>query len=159
MPNLTERGKHRIRKLKCDEGRPGCKRCAGLKVPCGGYQNNHSTRNIQERAVVSRTESSGLEEILHLPLNNFPLKMAYGSQQEYQCFNYFTEKTGLQLWLNFTPRIWTGVLEQCCSIEPSLRKLIISVGALSKISDLESPENSQLLFARKLNDYQKQDMI
>lgn len=122
---------------------------------CGGYQNNNrSSPSSQERAVVSRTASAGLEDILLLPLKHFPTEKAYSSQQEYQYFNYFTEKTGLELWLNFTPRIWKSVLEQCCSIEPSLRQLIISVGALSKIHELESPENSHLVFARKLKSFE-----
>jgi len=144
-------GQHRGRRLKCDERRPGCRRCAALKVECGGYQNYNSAQSNQERAVVPRTASADLEEILILPLHHFPQDMKYASQQEYQYFNHFAENTGLQLWLNFTPRLWRRLLEQCSSIEPSLRHLIISVGALGKLSVLEAPEDSQLVFARTLS--------
>ncbi|KAH8660042.1 hypothetical protein BX600DRAFT_467122 [Xylariales sp. PMI_506] len=46
------------RKIKCDEGRPGCRRCYGYGVPCPGYFGNLVFRSENNRLEAQHSKTS-----------------------------------------------------------------------------------------------------
>jgi hypothetical protein len=85
----------RHRKVKCDEAKPGCSRCAKLNIVCSGYRiqevkggkRKHVTKSKQPLGIKPAWEKVILRGLF------VPQVLAIGSGVENQYVQYFLSKT------------------------------------------------------------------
>ena len=103
----------RIRRVKCDESQPSCKRCTSTGRKCDGY-GFHS--DVLENQALS---------ILQRKFNNLP-----GTPDEKRGFSFFLQKTAPELSGYFATGFWGQTIIQASIAEPSLRHALIALGSL-----------------------------
>ena len=113
----------RIRRVKCDEEKPNCRRCTSTGRRCDGYLTPASSSN----------NSSPLQKIIHSP-DPQPLE----SKLEGRCFDFFCKRTVVVFSGIFDPTFWTRLVLQATHHEPAIRHAAIALGALHESSEVGS---------------------
>ncbi|CZR69512.1 uncharacterized protein PAC_19412 [Phialocephala subalpina] len=108
----------RNRKVKCDEGRPGCKRCRIFGTVCEGYG-----------AIKPPQRSIKLAPIRIRDLA--PASHTFSNDHEYHCFQRYRNFTAGQMTNNRETALWNRVILQASESETSVRYATITLGALS----------------------------
>lgn len=101
----------KIRKVKCDEGKPCCRRCTSTGRKCDGY-------------VLAQT-SSALS--WHRPRHLFP---NVDATSERRCLQFFCEVAAPVLSGPLDPYFWTHLILQFSHMEPAVRHSVVAVGSL-----------------------------
>ncbi|KAE9367049.1 hypothetical protein N431DRAFT_82640 [Stipitochalara longipes BDJ] len=114
----------RIRRIKCDEEKPSCRRCTSTARKCDGYD---------APAALS-------EDLVHrpaLPPSKFavtsplPLQMASSlelSEEEAIGFDFFRSKTAIEIQGCYRTTLWQSLILQITQHEPSVLHAAIAVG-------------------------------
>ncbi|KIM98651.1 hypothetical protein OIDMADRAFT_74156, partial [Oidiodendron maius Zn] len=113
----------RIRRVKCDEEKPNCRRCTSTGRKCDGYLTPASSLN----------NSSPLQKISHSP-DPQPLE----SKLEGRYFDFFCKRTVVIFSGIFDPTVWTRLIVQATHHEPAIRHAAIALGALHESSEVGS---------------------
>ncbi|KAI1319812.1 hypothetical protein F5Y16DRAFT_405822 [Xylariaceae sp. FL0255] len=103
----------KVRKVKCDEGKPHCKRCTSTGRQCDGY------------VTVSTAEESAL--IWHRPRYMFP---NVNDPSEKRSLRFFCDIAAPGLSGPMDPYFWTHLVMQFSTFEPAVRHSLVAVGAL-----------------------------
>ncbi|PVH86982.1 hypothetical protein DL98DRAFT_480974 [Cadophora sp. DSE1049] len=113
----TRTGCHtcKVRRIKCDEAKPHCKRCTSTGRKCDGY--------LPEFAL-SNPNSNSVSLIQRLPA------LLPGSAQEKRGFQYFISQTGTELTGFYSSDFWEKLVLQASAAEPSLRHAVIAIGSI-----------------------------
>lgn len=105
----------RIRRIKCDEAKPSCKRCTSTGRKCDGYvapkspaSSASSPENVQSALIVD-VPCDGLEK---------------------RTFDYFRSKTAPGISGYFRDAVWNRTILQVSHSEPAVRYAINALGAL-----------------------------
>lgn len=143
-------GTCRLRRIKCDEARPYCARCASTGRTCDGYAAGPSSQS--NLVILSRRSTEGnydgcanqlangrsmgiqnetdawicslsSQQPWHLPL----LKLSY---HEGQAFAFFRQHTAIQLQDGMKSELWGRWAMQFAHHEPNILHAIIAVGAM-----------------------------
>lgn len=131
---------YRSRRVKCDEGRPKCIRCAKAKRICGGY-NPVKERLRQEKkhpaplqlALIKPKKPSLLQDAASSLALQGPSSIFLGeSEIEKRYFHYFQETTTTGLDGTWGWSLWNSLMLQSSHQEPFVRHSIIAIGALLK---------------------------
>ncbi|KAI0450805.1 hypothetical protein F5B21DRAFT_410882 [Xylaria acuta] len=101
----------KIRKVKCDEGKPHCRRCTSTGRKCDGY--------------TPIPTSSALS--WHRPRHLFP---DVNSAPERRCLEFFCEVAAPVLSGPLDPYFWTHLVLQFSQMEPAVRHSVVAVGSL-----------------------------
>ncbi|KAI1757977.1 hypothetical protein F4782DRAFT_536670 [Xylaria castorea] len=101
----------KIRKVKCDEGKPHCRRCTSTGRKCDGYTADPT--------------SSALS--WHRPRHLFP---NVNSASERRCLEFFCEVAAPVLSGPLDPYFWTHLVLQFSQMEPAVRHSVVAVGSL-----------------------------
>ncbi|KAI1164439.1 hypothetical protein F5B18DRAFT_252820 [Nemania serpens] len=115
----------KIRKVKCDEGKPSCLRCKSTGRKCDGY--------------VSRPTSSALS--WHRPRHLFP---NVNDASERRSLEFFCEVAAPVLSGPLDPYFWTHLVLQFSQMEPAVRHAVVAVGSLYEQA-LRQPDTRPLL--------------
>ena len=132
----------RRRRIKCDEGRPGCLRCSKAGFECDRY-GDHSRESSQKtpRQVLPKPpQAVGLPRIcLFGPFS-------IGNQVEYRYIHHFQNKTtsGFQELTDWS--ILSHLVLQLCHHESFIWDSVVAIGAL--IRSLEAADSSKPLLPR-----------
>ncbi|KAI0442684.1 hypothetical protein F4803DRAFT_562122 [Xylaria telfairii] len=102
----------KIRKVKCDEGKPHCNRCTSTGRKCDGY-----TPPIPTSSALS----------WHRPRHLFP---NVNSSSERRCLEFFCEVAAPVLSGPLDPYFWTHLVLQFSQMEPAVRHSVVAVGSL-----------------------------
>ncbi|KAH6676838.1 hypothetical protein B0J14DRAFT_361431 [Halenospora varia] len=123
----------KTRRVKCDEGKPGCLRCEKSGWNCDGYPQKPS----QTRPILPRLDPN------FLPIFFQPRININGDEHEIRYFRYFAENMAHEIAGFFDWELWTRLFPQACQSEDSLRHVIIAMAA-SRIADKDplNPQNS-----------------
>ncbi|OBT66191.1 hypothetical protein VE03_05131 [Pseudogymnoascus sp. 23342-1-I1] len=130
----------RSRRVKCDEGRPECIRCAKAKRTCGGY-NHVKARSRQDsrhlvsfqHAVIKPKTPSLLQNAASSLTSQAPSSTFLGeSEVENRYFRYFQETNTTGLDGTWGWALWNSLMLQTSHQEPFVRHSIIAIGALLK---------------------------
>ncbi|TVY83580.1 Arginine metabolism regulation protein II [Lachnellula suecica] len=116
----------KTRRVKCDEGKPHCRRCIQFGVACGGYPYLFLT-NSKKR----------LNPVSIIPQNKLylaPTKCIFLNEEEYRYFEVFSTKTAAEILPLFVTDNFRQVLLQACEISPSIRHVVVALGAFDKTS-------------------------
>ncbi|KAI0140326.1 hypothetical protein BJ166DRAFT_116403 [Pestalotiopsis sp. NC0098] len=111
-----------IRKVKCDETKPACRRCSVTGRQCEGYQ-------MEARHVASADEaqdSAGYHMNADLELYR-PSAVPNQSPTEARYLQYFSEKTVAQLTFFFPDDLWNVTILQVAQSHPSVRHALSSL--------------------------------
>jgi hypothetical protein len=122
---------YRLRRVKCDEEKPFCRRCQQFDVTCDGYSNQfqafHSppSPGADVPALLPRPHAFSPPLIQPPP----PL-FVFETEEEEKYFSIFKEKSALQTSPQVQPEGWRRILLQSCNI-PTVLHGIIALGALT----------------------------
>ncbi|KAI0407248.1 hypothetical protein F4802DRAFT_46759 [Xylaria palmicola] len=103
----------KIRKVKCDEGKPYCNRCTSTGRKCDGY------------GAPSSPTSSALS--WYRPRNLFP---GVNNASERRSLDFFCSVAAPVLSGPFDPYFWTHLVLQFSQMEPAVRHSVVAVGSL-----------------------------
>ncbi|KAI2617840.1 hypothetical protein GGR54DRAFT_631287 [Hypoxylon sp. NC1633] len=101
----------KVRKVKCDEGKPNCQRCESTGRKCDGY--------------VSTTPSVGLS--WHRPRHLFSNVDDVGERRALQ---FFFSTAGPSLSGPMDPYFWTHLVMQFGTFEPAVRHSVVAISSL-----------------------------
>ncbi|KAI9711456.1 MAG: hypothetical protein M1820_002019 [Bogoriella megaspora] len=138
---------HRIRRVKCDEERPICRRCKTTDRVCDGYapipfkkfhkksSRTASPNNAEAspREAVGRSKPPRLPPEASIPDNE---SMAFN---EWRSFEYFRRRTVPQLSGFFDASFWDYHILQTVRHEPAIRHSIIALGSLHERFEAGDP--------------------
>jgi hypothetical protein len=105
-----------IRRVKCGEERPACRRCTSTGRKCDGYSQDLGPKADETQAIAIIERLS-----IHTP----------GSAREKRAFQYFTTQTAAELTGYYeTTNFWQQLILQASSVDSSLRHAVIAIGSL-----------------------------
>ncbi|KAK7926729.1 hypothetical protein PG985_003727 [Apiospora marii] len=135
----------KIRKVKCDEGRPACQRCISTGRVCDGYGvwggggNNFGSRPAGPRPCEALLPQRGLSPI------GGGRKF---SAAEQDCFEWFSCKAATKLQGIFCITFWSQLLPQACLNEPAIMHAALALSSTHQknaIGDPDPPSSSPSL--------------
>lgn len=98
--------------MKCEETKPFCKKCTSTGRKCDGYL---------------AIPSSSSKSFLALPISETQF---VGNDLERRSFDFFCQRTVVDLAGLFDPTFWTRVVLQTTHHEPAIKHAVIALGAL-----------------------------
>ncbi|KAF2152229.1 hypothetical protein K461DRAFT_268211 [Myriangium duriaei CBS 260.36] len=119
----------RIRKVKCDEIKPACKRCTDTGRKCDGYVNINPSRKPDPPLVSSRSSPSSSLVRTCSPQADIPLLSATLPAIELHWISYFSLHTGPSLSGFADGEFWSQTLPQLCFTEPAIRHAVLAVAS------------------------------
>jgi hypothetical protein len=133
----------RIRRVKCDEGKPECTRCLKFGITCGGYEVKKVKKEIV--AIVPKRELAINEQPLPTlqlqPDLTFHLR---GEAEDTQYFRFFRDETAYELSGGFFDEpIWNQMILQSCHEAPCIQKIALSIAGLSRAMKANSFKESK----------------
>ncbi|KIW40430.1 uncharacterized protein PV06_07632 [Exophiala oligosperma] len=157
----------RVRRIKCDEGKPTCARCSSSGRTCGGYHQNNGNKTQQPPELGTSWERHSWQHswtplamlltknVRHCP-TPYPPLLVFDSKVEGQSFDFFRsysvpELTGL---FRVDEEFWHLSVLQMSMTQPAVRYAVTGLGALhqkfSNGHDTAIPDDStdsQIQFA------------
>lgn len=124
----------RIRRVKCDEGKPKCQRCLKFGVKCDGYlPPAHELRNTaNNRGILPRIKKvSSSSPNLLVPISVARLE----NPKEQRYFDLFCGQTSFEIMPEHDSFGIRQMLLQACYSEKSLKHAIVALGALDKTAE------------------------
>ncbi|KAL1795837.1 hypothetical protein ACET3X_006061 [Alternaria dauci] len=146
----------KIRKVKCDEEKPACRRCTSTGRTCDGYDPNFrpaqsSTPSPPDSARGSPHSGSSWS----LTRAGSPVFIApalrLGSKEERESFEFFTSYAVSNLRGFFESPFWQRELLQAAHHEPAIQHCIIALGAMYR--RFSEGSNSRLTESAMLDKY------
>ncbi|KAI1411331.1 hypothetical protein F5Y13DRAFT_165469 [Hypoxylon sp. FL1857] len=122
----------RIRKVKCDEARPICRRCSSTGRGCDGYE----LQPVDVREVARKTERQLRAKTLqhsNVPPLGLSLRLdcsLHLSVAEARGFDFFRRSTSREAPGFFESDLWSSLILQLCHIEPAILHAAVAVGSL-----------------------------
>lgn len=106
----------RIRRIKCDEIRPSCRKCSSTGRKCDGYSSDVtlSSQSPEESTELIQRIS------IHTP----------GNSEEKRGFEYFLQNTAAELSGYYDSSFWSKLILAASAQKPALRHAVVALGAL-----------------------------
>jgi len=149
----------RTRRVKCDEGRPGCARCEKFGIICQGYlvpgqKAQPVTKPLfpkQTFAPLAATSHAEPARAQDQPRSGFrlvyPLMYAgahFSDEQEYRYFHFYCHEVASQLSRPYGTQLWERLIPQAGVIDQFIVHAIIALGAVCKArAEVPSPLDSR----------------
>ncbi|PQE13475.1 putative UPC2 Regulatory involved in control of sterol uptake protein [Rutstroemia sp. NJR-2017a WRK4] len=102
----------KVRKIKCDEAKPRCKRCVTTGRNCDGYSSD----------ITIFKDSVALIQRISVHIS--------GTTEEKRSFEFFLRNTAAELSGYYDSSFWERLVLAACAQKPSLRHAVIALGAL-----------------------------
>ncbi|KAL2068591.1 hypothetical protein VTL71DRAFT_14928 [Oculimacula yallundae] len=126
----------KLRKVKCDEGRPSCKRCRLFGVRCDGYPPPKKDAKAMQRPkaiLLPKFQSS------QAPLSlASPSLTSFQSEDESRYFEIFGKSTAYDIFPNVEMGRLRLMFLQACEARDAIRHAVIALGALDMTSRTRS---------------------
>ncbi|KAI0836544.1 hypothetical protein F5Y06DRAFT_273718 [Hypoxylon sp. FL0890] len=120
----------KVRKVKCDEGKPNCQRCVSTGRKCDGYAVPPSSSSLS----------------WHRPRHLFP---NVDDASERRALQFFCQAAGPSLSGPMDPYFWTHLVMQFSTFEPAVRHSVVAISSLYEQMH-SNPRSVQLLADNKL---------
>ena len=121
----------RFRRVKCDETKPFCQRCAKFGVECDGFPTQPEGAIARRRYQPLRPKDFG--QILRSGISGVQSAVRFDSEQEFRCFRIFCEETATQIAGPFKSSLWGRLVPQASELKPFVRHAMVAIGAITKI--------------------------
>jgi hypothetical protein len=130
-PGLISR--NRIRRVKCDEGKPECARCLKFGATCDGYNEPKKVKK-EKLAIVPRRELAvKYQSLPALQLQPDLTSHLRGDAEDTQYFRFFRDEIAYELSGGFFDEpIWNQMILQSCHEAPCIQKIALSIAGLSR---------------------------
>jgi hypothetical protein len=126
----------RIRRVKCDEGKPLCQRCIKFGVKCDGYRilvKNPPPQETSQRTILPKETTSVVQSRTGKPpIFLSPSGTGFEDELAGVCFQTFLNDTVKYIAGPFKNSLWERLIPQISELEPFVRHAVIAIGALSK---------------------------
>ena len=126
---------HRIRKVKCDEAKPGCKRCSSTGRKCDGYPATAS-RSPPE-TVATQRQLLPSSAACWYPSPTSPLAIAPGqlpvNDYEALAYEWFIRKSASVLWHIAPVKKWVRLAIQLGTREPTVFYAATAVASIHRV--------------------------
>ncbi|PQE29647.1 C6 zinc finger domain protein [Rutstroemia sp. NJR-2017a BBW] len=109
----------KIRRVKCDEDKPFCKKCTSTGRSCDGYE---ILADLKKKTLAKKSPSISLE-LAYIVVED---------PMEQQMLDFFRTFTAPELSGNFAVEFWEKRILQAATIEPSIRHITLALGAIHK---------------------------
>ncbi|KAF7958871.1 hypothetical protein EAE96_002400 [Botrytis aclada] len=142
----TKTGCVTFRRVKCDEGRPSCQRCASTGRKCDGYVEESSDSPASSNSDFCDYEASTV--LTQSPSSSVILT----SDREREAFYFFVNMTAPMMGGFGKESCWSEMIPRAAHHEPAIRHAVIALGALhhSKERSFRSTlSNNMLSFAEQ----------
>ncbi|KAI1081490.1 hypothetical protein F5B20DRAFT_67114 [Whalleya microplaca] len=112
----------KVRKVKCDEGRPACHRCISTGRICDGYgiwgggSNSYGRHSSPERGNSIKSY-------------DVPAITSATSKEDRQCLEWFTYRTASKLPGAFASAFWDTLVFQATSEEPAVMHAVLALSS------------------------------
>jgi Fungal specific transcription factor domain/Fungal Zn(2)-Cys(6) binuclear cluster domain len=117
----------RIRKVKCDEGRPACHRCVSTGRVCDGYGVWGGGGNATQSQHPERPNDSDLS------IPSGIVSTSVVSIEELNCLEWFIRRTAIKLPGAFPSAFWSTLVVQASSNEPAVLHAALALASAHKI--------------------------
>lgn len=143
----------RIRRKKCDEAKPSCRRCTSTGRKCDGYPNISPPESSPSDT--PRLESPPKKQkpndkvvIAKPPKSRFltgkdfdrlwraPSSVRFHDDVDFYCFEFFRTRTGPEFAAYFDSSIWRSYLVRACFQHPTVLAAAAAVGAAHRRFEL-----------------------
>lgn len=126
----------RIRRVKCDEQKPSCRRCIKFGINCDGYPPTKGTKGPRQ----PRRKPTLLPKFHYIILSRPPSLSRFASDEELRYFEVFSSNTAYEI----LPNVEMGKLRimflQASESKDFIRHAIVALGALDMTSQASSPQ-------------------
>ncbi|KIW80389.1 hypothetical protein Z517_07004 [Fonsecaea pedrosoi CBS 271.37] len=112
----------KIRKVKCDELRPACRRCLGTGRKCDGYGRNVDSH--ASRPAAAATSSGNLRRLISTTAHN------HAEPEELRCFEFFMEKVVPNCTRMVDGAFWHQIIPQLSRSDPVIWYAVNSLACL-----------------------------
>ncbi|KAH7348599.1 hypothetical protein BKA65DRAFT_500924 [Rhexocercosporidium sp. MPI-PUGE-AT-0058] len=117
----------KIRRVKCDEGKPSCARCTSTGRKCDGYES-------KENGLVKIEDCFQKEDLVSARIGSRGIPgILFGDGQEKRAFEFFRHKTAVEMSGFFPSQFWDGLLLQASHSEPAIFHAVIALGSLHEL--------------------------
>ncbi|CAD6443684.1 8c8647b3-1978-4f7f-8574-6262850a9fba [Sclerotinia trifoliorum] len=130
----------KVRHVKCDEGRPGCRKCFQTGRKCDGYAHCAPAPNPKSSTISSAMVSNSFNGITYQTAPTIPDFLSPSlsvSDREQHSFNFFHTRSAPQLGSCFGSKFWNHFVLQASHHEPAVRHAAIALGSLHERFELE----------------------
>ncbi|KAL5416887.1 hypothetical protein PMIN03_001952 [Paraphaeosphaeria minitans] len=120
----------KVRRIRCDEQKPECNRCASTGRKCDGYQPikpKNSRSGSGSHRDTSSTSSEALPKQLRIAL---PKK----NDQELRSFRYFLDVTAPMIAGVFEAEFWLTYIPRACHLDSTIWHAVVALGAVHEAS-------------------------
>ncbi|KAK4547463.1 hypothetical protein LTR36_001119 [Oleoguttula mirabilis] len=115
----------KIRRVKCDESKPGCSRCTSTGRKCDGYSVPPRKQRSKPNDILPNTPTATVSLTLERCLEGVP-----GASAELHALQFFQDRTAPALSSYFDADFWTRLVFQMSMAEPAIRHAMVAVGSL-----------------------------
>ncbi|KAG4440086.1 hypothetical protein IFR05_004429 [Cadophora sp. M221] len=135
-------GTCRLRRVKCDEGKPSCNRCVKFGVDCDGYRPPPKPwpepKTAQKREILPNSQQiqTAMRSGMALPSSGALANSPFASIEEHQYFELFCVRTGYDIFPTFDSGCTRLRLLESCHFNPAIRHAIVALGALDKTAEM-----------------------
>lgn len=123
---------YRIRRIKCDEGKPSCLRCKSTGRVCDGYLGSGASRKEICRVLHRDTNLNAL----------FAPVDCFDNDNERRSFDYFRSVTMPKSARFFGSDFWGRRVLQISHCEPAIKYAVLALSSLHQELELKSPSRS-----------------
>lgn len=120
----------RTRRVKCDEQRPSCHNCTKRGRQCDGYAPPPNSHGQRRSSLAPPGANVRLDPYVRRVDINLP-----GTSNERRHFDYFQQRTVVDLAGYFDSAFWYQLVLQISHCEPAVRHGIIALGSLHETLD------------------------
>ncbi|CZR64470.1 uncharacterized protein PAC_14368 [Phialocephala subalpina] len=121
----------RIRRIKCDEEKPHCRKCTSTGRKCDGYTVEITARKSPSPKQSTPTISNEVSKPSVPEMAVIPFQ---GSKLEQRSFYYFQQETVPQISGFYRDQFWFQSVLQACHHNPAIRHAAIALGSLHENS-------------------------
>ncbi|GKZ30867.1 hypothetical protein AbraIFM66950_010505 [Aspergillus brasiliensis] len=139
----------KVRRVKCDEGRPACKRCVSTGRVCDGY----GIWNEQRKATLGG--NPGVPRVFQTLLSSYnaPVPIPHSACAERKCMEWFTQCTIFKIGGVFPSQFWGRTVVQALSQEPAVRHAVLALASTHRYRAQRRDKSSSV--ASYLSEHEK----
>ncbi|KAG0647247.1 Aspercryptin biosynthesis cluster-specific transcription regulator atnN [Hyphodiscus hymeniophilus] len=129
----------KARRIKCDETRPNCLRCARFGRQCAGYESDKPAGEPKPLPEPESTETA----LVPIFIAAYPSKQLFENEQEASYFRYYCDEAVSNLAGVFELPCWGRVILQASHDQDFIRHAVIAIGSFTKSLSTERTAVSQ----------------
>ncbi|OAL24121.1 hypothetical protein AYO20_10733 [Fonsecaea nubica] len=145
----------KVRRKKCDEEKPFCRRCTSTGRKCDGYvsQTADQPSTSEESSPLyteadAKRQKTGTGKVAIPALNNSktqsaldklwrpPSNVMFESDNDFFCFDFFRSRTGPEFAAYFDSSVWRTYIVRACVQHPTVLAAAAAVGAVHRRFEL-----------------------